>query len=334
MKNGRKNGHSNGKVRVAIVGVGNCASSFVQGVQYYRNASRTDFVPGLMHVDLGGYHVSDIEFVAAFDIDKKKVGLDLSKAIFAGPNNTVKFSDVLMFENFPLVAAPSSSLTLSADLMWDIADDRLDQLQLLDVRYEVRPSSLAAPDFLQRVLATSRYAVYRVPLSTTEAFAAETTYFSVPTQAALFALNRPWFNGPAPARRGFYAYEYPAARAATLFTRAGCNDGAVSVDRAVADRIEAAVSCSAATTLVLKVNYHPGWHVTIDGKETPTYMASPSFLAADLPAGRHDVVARYESNPVKVPLAIAGLAIAALLFWRRRQIEDWATSFLLMHFTT
>jgi len=94
MKNGRKNGHSNGKVRVAIVGVGNCASSFVQGVHYYRNASHTDFVPGLMHVDLGGYHISDIEFVAAFDIDKTKVGLDLSKAIFAGPNNTVKFSDV------------------------------------------------------------------------------------------------------------------------------------------------------------------------------------------------------------------------------------------------
>ena len=93
-KNGQHNGRKNGKVRVAIVGVGNCASSFIQGVQYYRNASRTDFVPGLMHVDLGGYHVSDIEFVAAFDIDKKKVGLDLSKAIFAKPNNTVKFSDV------------------------------------------------------------------------------------------------------------------------------------------------------------------------------------------------------------------------------------------------
>jgi myo-inositol-1-phosphate synthase len=93
-KNGQKNGHRNGKVRVAIVGVGNCASSLVQGVQYYRNASETEAVPGLMHVNLGGYHINDIEFVAAFDIDKKKVGLDLSKAIFAGPNNTVKFSDV------------------------------------------------------------------------------------------------------------------------------------------------------------------------------------------------------------------------------------------------
>jgi myo-inositol-1-phosphate synthase len=93
-KDGHKNGHRHGKVRVAIVGVGNCASSLIQGVHYYRNASETEAVPGLMHVNLGGYHISDIEFVAAFDIDKKKVGLDLSKAIFAGPNNTVKFSEV------------------------------------------------------------------------------------------------------------------------------------------------------------------------------------------------------------------------------------------------
>ena len=83
-----------GKIRVAIIGVGNCASSLVQGVQYYRNASPDDFVPGLMHVNLGGYHVGDIEFVAAFDIDKNKVGKDLGEAISTPPNNTIKFADV------------------------------------------------------------------------------------------------------------------------------------------------------------------------------------------------------------------------------------------------
>jgi len=82
------------KIRVAIIGVGNCASSLVQGVHYYRHAKLGDRIPGIMHVDLGGYHVRDIEFVAAFDVDKKKVGLDLSDAIFAGANNTVKFTDV------------------------------------------------------------------------------------------------------------------------------------------------------------------------------------------------------------------------------------------------
>jgi myo-inositol-1-phosphate synthase len=82
------------KVRVAIVGVGNCASSFVQGVQYYQDADPAESVPGLMHVDLGGYHVRDIEFTAAFDIDSEKVGKDLSEAIWAGQNNTVKFAEV------------------------------------------------------------------------------------------------------------------------------------------------------------------------------------------------------------------------------------------------
>ena len=82
------------KVRVAIIGVGNCASSLVQGVQYYRNAKDGDSVPGLMHVNLGGYHISDIEFTAAFDIDINKVGKDLSEAVFTKPNNTYKFSDV------------------------------------------------------------------------------------------------------------------------------------------------------------------------------------------------------------------------------------------------
>jgi myo-inositol-1-phosphate synthase len=82
------------KVRVAIVGVGNCASSLVQGVEFYKNARDTDQVPGLMHVNMGGYHICDIEFSAALDVVDTKVGLDLSEAIFAHPNNTIKFSDV------------------------------------------------------------------------------------------------------------------------------------------------------------------------------------------------------------------------------------------------
>jgi myo-inositol-1-phosphate synthase len=82
------------KIRVAVVGVGNCASSLIQGRYYYENAKPTDFVPGLMHVQLGDYHISDVEFVAAFDVDKTKVGKDLSEAIFAGQNNTIKFMDV------------------------------------------------------------------------------------------------------------------------------------------------------------------------------------------------------------------------------------------------
>src|SRR5579859_3977736 len=95
--NGSTNGHARyqrEKVRVAIIGVGNCASSFVQGVHYYRDADPAETVPGLMHVDLGGYHVRDIEFTAAFDIDSEKVGKDLGEAIWCGQNNTIRFAEV------------------------------------------------------------------------------------------------------------------------------------------------------------------------------------------------------------------------------------------------
>jgi myo-inositol-1-phosphate synthase len=84
----------NGKVRVAIVGVGNCANALLQGVEYYKDADPEQFVPGLMHVDLGGYHVGDIEFTAAFDVTTTKVGKDLADAIWAHPNDTIKFADV------------------------------------------------------------------------------------------------------------------------------------------------------------------------------------------------------------------------------------------------
>ncbi|HEV7772248.1 MAG TPA: inositol-3-phosphate synthase [Conexibacter sp.] len=97
MSNTSSNGASryqSEKVRVAIIGVGNCASSFVQGIQYYKDADPAGRVPGLMHVDLGGYHVRDVEFTAAFDVDKDKVGKDLSEAIWSGQNNTIRFSEV------------------------------------------------------------------------------------------------------------------------------------------------------------------------------------------------------------------------------------------------
>ena len=99
-----------GSVRVAIVGVGNCASSLVQGVEYYKDADPASRVPGLMHVTFGPYHVSDLEFVAAFDVDAKKVGRDLAEAIGASENNTIKICDVpptgVMVQRGPTLDGP------------------------------------------------------------------------------------------------------------------------------------------------------------------------------------------------------------------------------------
>jgi len=85
---------SNEPIRLAIVGVGNCASALVQGLEFYRDANPGEQVPGLMHIQLGPYHVRDVEVVAAFDVDGKKVGRDVSEAIVAEPNNTIRFADV------------------------------------------------------------------------------------------------------------------------------------------------------------------------------------------------------------------------------------------------
>ncbi|HBE73746.1 MAG TPA: inositol-3-phosphate synthase [candidate division Zixibacteria bacterium] len=106
-----------GKVRVAIIGVGNCASSFVQGVHYYRNAKDSDKIPGLMHVNLGGYRISDIEFSAAIDIDINKVGKDLAAAIYTKPNNTYKFCQV-----------PKSGITVQRGMLHDGLGKYLSQI--------------------------------------------------------------------------------------------------------------------------------------------------------------------------------------------------------------
>ena len=108
--NGSSNGRRRGdeKVRVAIIGVGNCANSLLQGVEFYKDAPDDQFVPGLMHVNLGGYHVRDIEFTAAFDVVKGKVGADLSDAIWAHPNDTIKFADV-----------PKTGITVSRGMTHD-----------------------------------------------------------------------------------------------------------------------------------------------------------------------------------------------------------------------
>src|SRR6186997_1713937 len=95
-QNGKQNGKAriDDRVRVALIGVGNCANSLLQGVEYYKDSPDDQFVPGLMHVNLGGYHIRDIEFTAAFDVTKDKVGKDLSDAIWAAPNDTIKFAEV------------------------------------------------------------------------------------------------------------------------------------------------------------------------------------------------------------------------------------------------
>jgi myo-inositol-1-phosphate synthase len=132
------------KVRVAIAGVGNCANSLIQGVEYYKDADPDLFVPGLMNVDLGGYHVGDIEFVAAFDVDATKVGQDLSKAMWSGHNNTIHFADVGELEIEVLRGPTHDGLGLYyKEMVEESAEEPVDVVQALrDSRADVLVSYL------------------------------------------------------------------------------------------------------------------------------------------------------------------------------------------------
>jgi myo-inositol-1-phosphate synthase len=131
-----------GSVRVAIVGVGNCASSFVQGLEYYKDADPTSTVPGLMHVKFGDYHVSDVQVVAAFDVDDKKVGKDLSEAIIASENNTIKITDV-PFRNVEVRRGPTFD-GLGKYYRETIQESGADPVDVVEVLKEVQADVLVS----------------------------------------------------------------------------------------------------------------------------------------------------------------------------------------------
>ncbi|MBA3272334.1 MAG: inositol-3-phosphate synthase, partial [Chthoniobacterales bacterium] len=163
---------SSSKVRVAIVGVGNCASSLVQGVTFYRDANESIDVPGLMHVRLGAYHVRDVEFSAAFDVSSAKVGRDLSEAIFQAPNNTIRFSDVAPL-NVPVQRGPSldglgkyvrDSVTESSTMECDVASVLRDSKTDVVVCYLPVGSEKAVAFYAAQALAAGCALVNCVPV--------------------------------------------------------------------------------------------------------------------------------------------------------------------------
>ena len=234
---------------------------------------------------------------------------------FAIPFNSVRFSDLLVFSGVSVVAAPYSSLSLNADLVWDFSIDRPEDYQLFDVRYVVAPSGTVMPAFLQPITRTTRYVLYAAPTTGYAIYGSIVDRESVHTQRGLFAVNRPWFNGADPAALRFHRFDFPAATdGVTAEESAGCARPAYTYERVQPSRIDVVVGCPAASTLVFKVTYNPNWHVTVDGRDAEAFMVSPSFLGVNLPAGDHFVAAEYRSTPIKTPLfALAVLVLVAML---------------------
>jgi 6-pyruvoyl-tetrahydropterin synthase-like protein len=231
---------------------------------------------------------------------------------FGIPFNSVRFADWLIFNGVPVVASPYSSASLNADLIWDFAVDRKEQYDLFDARYVVAPSGVKVPDFLEPQTRTARYSLYRAPSSGIAEFVELTDRQVIQKQTALFSINRLWFNGVDVAARRFHRFDYPGVTTgASAGKAAGCAQPTYSSEIVQPSRIDVVVACPNSSTLVLKVSYHPNWHVIVDGLEVPAFMTSPSYLGVAFPAGQHTVTAEYRSTPLKTPLFLIGLLVLA-----------------------
>ncbi len=239
---------------------------------------------------------------------------------FGIPFNSVRFSDLLVFESFDVVAPPYNSSSLSSDMLWDFDYRRLEDYDLFNVRYAVAPASLPMEASLRPILRTGRYTLYEAPTSGYSEYVRVGERRAAASPAVLIAANRPWLLAPDRADRGFIQWDYPApVPRGGADTAPSCANGATRDLRVEPARIDVTASCDGAGTLLLKVTYDPGWRVTIDGAAAETLMLSPAYLAVRIPPGTHTVSARYEPVAEKTPLFVLGaLVLAAAVPLSRR----------------
>jgi hypothetical protein len=258
---------------------------------------------------------------------------DWSRALdFGIPFNSVRFSDLLVFDGLPVVAAPYSSITLNADFMWDFDPNRPDHYDLFNVRYAVAASSAQVPSFLVPLDRTPRYVLYAAPTSGYGELAAEVVRQAAPTQVALFALNRTWVNSVEPAARHFIRWDYPAIAPGNGASAASCADGAIRYERALPRQLDVIAFCPGPATVVFKVTYHPNWRALVDGQPAEVFMVSPSYVGVSIPAGTHFVSARYEPTPAKTPLFFGGLLLAAGIALAPAARRRWPARYAFRYF--
>ena len=231
----------------------------------------------------------------------------------------IHFYDLLTFHRIAAASPPYQSLSLNADLIWHFDDRNPTHYDLFNVRYVVAPSGLAMPEFLRRIKETPRYILYRAETTGYAEFAAATEMKRISSQSSLFLQNRSWLLSGDPSSGKFIRYDYPAGRSGSEGpVSSGCpGGGAISEERVLPGRLDLAVECQEAATLVLKVTYHPNWHVTIDGQETQPFMISPSFIGLDVPSGVHHVRAEYRSPTYKTVLLLLGAITLFATIWFR-----------------
>jgi putative flippase GtrA len=227
------------------------------------------------------------------------------------------FTDLMVFNQVVGALPPLyQGYSLNADLMWHFDDHNPAHYALFNVRYVVAPTGLEQlPGFLQPIKVTPRYTLYEHSTTGYAEFASVERRESVGSPKDLFFRNRAWFLSSDPGKAQFVRYDYPSSRTEPLeVVPSACPAiGTITAERESAGMLDIVTQCSGASTLVLKMTYHPNWQVTVDGRRTPTFMVSPSFIGLNLPPGQHAVHAAYQATSYKTALAFFGLAIALAL---------------------
>lgn len=241
---------------------------------------------------------------------------------FGIPFNSVRFYNLLADRELDAVAPPNQSLSLNADLLWEFNDQDLSHYRLFNVAYVIAPPTVTVPAALRMLVSTARYVLYVAPGRGYAEYAAIARSELVASKQDLFTKELAWLRGGDAARWTFTRYEYPLAAAVVPVPIPDCASARIAYERVQPARFEVLARCDAASAMVMKVTYHPNWHVTVDGTEVRTFMASPSYLAFALPAGEHFIVAEYRSTPIKAPLlALGALVLAATVaVGQRRRI--------------
>jgi hypothetical protein len=231
------------------------------------------------------------------------------------------FYDLLTFYRIAAVSPPYSGWSLNSDLIWHFDDHNPAHYNLFNVRYLVAPSRLVMPGFLHPIKETPRYILYRAETSGYAQLADITEIKRINSQASLLSQNQSWLMSAEPAAGRFIRYEYPVASDGSAgWASSACPDGgSIGEERVLPGQFELLVECREATTLVLKVTYHPNWRATIDGRSVQPFMVSPSFIGLDVPAGQHRVRAQYRSPRYKTALLLLGACtLIATICLRRR----------------
>jgi hypothetical protein len=229
------------------------------------------------------------------------------------PFRSLRFVDLLTFERLQPIAL-YTGWSLNSELVFHFDEREPAHYALFGIRYVLAPAGLAVPEFLRPILRTSRYNLYEAPGGGYARFVALAARVSSRTGRELFETNLEWVRGERGAGGAHLLHEYPAReRTRGPLAVTACASGALADERVAPARLEITAECRDASVLAFKTTFHPNWRVTVDGADAATFMVSPSYLAVELPAGRHRVVAEYRSPPLRAALVIAGLAALVAL---------------------